>query len=589
MRRYLLLLMAGAAYGQLYVSPTGSIMARNTVVYVKQDVNLAGNARFYLRSEAQLVQGTTAASTNQGTGEVSVYQEGNATQFTYNYWCSPVGAPAASAGNSTFGITLLHRPTSLLNGTAAVPLSGLDGTANPLGISDNWIYRYVAGTQYSQWIEVGSATTIPAGQGFTMKGTGGTDPLDAEGNGVTNNPGSAQRYDFRGKPNDGSIVVPLAPGASTLTGNPYPSALHVNAFLLDPANSACTGIAYYWEQDKTVNSHLFADYKGGYGAYAPVSVNSAGVYVPATFDTYNPDGSINTTGASSGMTAIQRRYAPVGQGFMIEGAASGNSVTLKNAHRVFFKESSAPNSQFYRSAQTPVPPGVDSLEVVPLLRINTSFDGQFTRQLALIFPSEATHAADRGIDARATEGFPTDIFFTVDDMPHLIAGMPFSPGLRVPMRATAAASATFTFSLLEAVDFFPGQTVYLYDALDASYHDLTQGPYQATLEAGTYDERFEITFTDESLGAPGNEVPEPRLSLLLDRSQGRLIVHNPAGEALSVALYDMSGRKVKDWGPIGNAVRHDLRVNGITDGIYIAKAVTPTQRSSKKVLIGQRR
>jgi hypothetical protein len=30
-------------------------------------------------------------------------------------------------------------------------------------------------------------------------------------------------------------------------------------------------IAYFWEQDKTVNSHFIADYKGGYGIFFPVS------------------------------------------------------------------------------------------------------------------------------------------------------------------------------------------------------------------------------------------------------------------------------------------------------------------------------
>jgi hypothetical protein len=38
--------------------------------------------------------------------------------------------------------------------------------------------------------------------------------------------GSAQRYDFRGKPNDGTIDIPVLLDELTLTGNPYPSALN---------------------------------------------------------------------------------------------------------------------------------------------------------------------------------------------------------------------------------------------------------------------------------------------------------------------------------------------------------------------------
>ncbi len=32
-------------------------------------------------------------------------------------------------------------------------------------------------------------------------------------------------------------------------------------------NPLCDGTALYWEHDKTVNSHLLAAYKGGYGIY----------------------------------------------------------------------------------------------------------------------------------------------------------------------------------------------------------------------------------------------------------------------------------------------------------------------------------
>jgi hypothetical protein len=69
-------------------------------------------------------------------------------------------------------------------------------------------------------------------------------------------------------------------GELVLTGNPYPSAIDLSAFLLDATNT--TGIAYFWEQDKTIDSHYIADYKGGYGTFSPLG-GSNGVYTPATF------------------------------------------------------------------------------------------------------------------------------------------------------------------------------------------------------------------------------------------------------------------------------------------------------------------
>jgi hypothetical protein len=94
---------------------------------------------------------------------------------------------------------------------------------------------------------VGAATAINAGEGFTMKGTSGNDTTVADAiEGVQNNAGDKQRYDFRGKPNDGNMAIAVSAGNFTLVGNPYPSAIDLNAYLLDPANAALiNGQAYF--------------------------------------------------------------------------------------------------------------------------------------------------------------------------------------------------------------------------------------------------------------------------------------------------------------------------------------------------------
>ena len=104
--------------------------------------------------------------------------------------------------------------------------------------------------------------------------------------GVTNNPGNKQRYDFRGRPNDGDVTINVGAGKRTLTGNPYPSAIDLKAFLGTATNT--DGIAYFWEHDKTVNSHALAAYRGGYGTYS--AAGPMGTYVPAVFYAYDAAG-----------------------------------------------------------------------------------------------------------------------------------------------------------------------------------------------------------------------------------------------------------------------------------------------------------
>ena len=340
------------SYAQLSVSSGSYIYVNDQYVTVTQEVNLASNANIYLRNESQLLQKSVASSANTGLGSLSAFQEGTSNNFGYNYWCSPVGEPSASVGNSNFGITLLKRPTGLISFGGETITTGQNGstTNTALNISSRWIYTLTTANQYSSWNPKGSATTIGAGQGFTMKGVSGTDNTTVLS--VQNNPGNNQRYDFRGKPNDGTIFIPVGNSVaggtgyteSTLTGNPYPSAINLNWFLLENSGyivdyvtgtytlsntPIINGTAYFWEHQKPATSHVLTSYVGGYGTYVPnnPSANSPGTYTSATWDTFNSDGSPNTTGGSSGLN-YKRMFSPVGQGFVIKGAVASGTVEM---------------------------------------------------------------------------------------------------------------------------------------------------------------------------------------------------------------------------------------------------------------------
>ena len=194
---------------------------------------------------------------------------------------------------------MLNVPTTSTSSTpVTITSTSYNGVSNTgtLTIASYWIWRFLSSNGYFQWVQSAALSNISAGQGFTMKGVSGTDTTNPS-EAVANNTGSAQRYDFRGKPNDGNITINVANAASTLTGNPYPSAIDLNLFLVGgpgpdlisgtgddiPGNPNCDGTALFWEQDKTVNSHNIAQYRGGYGTYN----GTTSIYSPATFYTYD--------------------------------------------------------------------------------------------------------------------------------------------------------------------------------------------------------------------------------------------------------------------------------------------------------------
>lgn len=594
---YLLpLLLSSAVQAQLYVSTNSYMYAKDQVLYVKQDINLQSNGNIYLRNESQLLQGTTTASTNKGQGKVSVFQEGTSDNFDYNYWCSPVGNASASTGNENFGISMIHRPTTSTAGTPAtiLPSSNSNGTANPLAISSRWIYKFLSSISYSQWIYVGAASTLAPGEGFSMKGTSGSDAIIVEANGIQNNPGGtgAQRYDFRGKPNDGTIPVTVATNNLTLTGNPYPSALNVNAFLLDATNNAATGIAYYWEQDKTVNSHNVGLYKGGYGAYSPISLGSNGIYVPATFNSYNSDGSLNGVGTSSGLV-IERKYAPVGQGFMIKGVSNG-TVNLKNSHRSYYKES-GPLSQFERPdkpkpknlSQTTNSTESETVITEAQFKLNIILNNEFTRQIALVFLPEATDGVDMGIDALsiAQDDLPNDAYFFLDNNKYVIQGTSFDIAKRIPVGVKATNNATIKFYVPEVASFDPDQMIYMYDASNDSYHDIKNSSYQVTLPTGIYNDRFFVTFVNAVLGV--GEVTKSNFGITQDNAAQTFTLQNPnLADIRSVTLFDIAGKSIFKKNNLGVHDKYPFSTGGLSKGVYIVDLITSdNQKFSQKIII----
>lgn len=582
---YVLLYFTTTAYSQVEVKQNTFIFNKASLLFIKSHLNLSEtSSSIFLRNNGQLIQGTTATSDNKGLGFLSVYQVGSVNNFAYNYWCSPIGKTSSSPGNDYFSIDLLNVPTSIQSSAPilALPYNSLDGISSNgyLAIASRWIWRFLSSDKYVDWVYSGNNFDIAAGQGFTMKGTMGTDNTNVSEITV-NNPGNAQRYDFRGKPNDGTIPVQVAIDNFTLTGNPYPSFLDVNHFLLDQDNANCTGTAYYWEQKENANSHILTDYEGGYGVYSPVSLSSQGIYVPATFDTYTSSGELNTIGASSGLI-INRRYAPIGQGFMIEGANNGN-VELKNKYRVY----NSSNAILKIENNTNVLNQSNST-IIPQIKLNISFDNKKTRQIVLALLDEATDEVDRGIDARdpnAGEGL-NDAYFLINNDSYIIQGIKFDDDKTIKLGLNIASENKVSISLASDYNFNQNTPIYLYDNLDDSYHNLRLEKYEVFLTSGIYNNRFKIVFKNE---LENLEKPSRKENFIVasDFKNQLIKIYNPELINIKeVTLFTVSGKllnKKIDF-DIKNII--EFSTSTYSNGVYFLKIKSDTGViETKKFLI----
>lgn len=581
------LLSFGTLFSQIYVSNNSYVFNKGSLVYSKGNLELNGvNSNFYLRNEGQFLQGTTSSSTNKGTGKLSVFQEGTVNNYAYNYWCSPVGNASVTPGNEDFGITMLSVPTTKTSSSAASILSmnnynGVSGTGT-LSIAPYWIWKFLSSSTYSQWFQSGSTTNISAGQGFTMKGTSGSDVTNP-GESVANNPGSKQRYDFRGKPNDGDITINVANGMFTLTGNPYPSAIDLSAFLTNATNA--TGVAYFWEQDKTVNSHILANYRGGYGTFSPVSRGGTGIYVPAQFYAY--DGSGNQLGVTSTPNNSYVRYfSPIGQGFMIQGNGLGSTVTMKNAYRVYQKENVS-TSVFEKNTtqintnnaeylpEIPSVSGFDYTTVstmeVPQIRINTMLNNEAINQIVVAFDSDATDFVDHAKDAKSPNAnSPMNMYFVLDNSEYVISVIQFDDSKRLPVGFRTNVDANIKIKVADIINFGQANSIFLYDKITGTYHDIKNLIYEFEVPAGITNDRYEITFRNDALSL--TTPTKDNLVILQDNSKQLLSILNlNLMDIKSINLYDISGKSVFKKIDLGMKSSFEIPTSSLSEGVYLVE------------------
>lgn len=586
---------------QLYVSANNFVFAKGEYVFVTKNLELKeNNSNFYLRDNAQLLQGSSTEDKNKGMGTLSLFQQGSTNNFHYNYWCSPVGLSNISEGNSAFGITQLKDITSLITSIDATQISmnNYDGTASPtLSIAPLWINKLSKKSGYSDWINVGYTATLLAGEGFTMKGTSGTNNFTV--NGIKNNAGSQQRYDFRGRPNNGDISIPIADQEFTLTGNPYPSAIDLSLFL--QGNSNCTGIAYFWEQDKSTSTHFIADYKGGYGSFSPVSRLGTGVYIPATFYTYDGSGnSVAETGSPTGNSG--KRFLDIGQGFLIDGVGTG-SVLMKNEYRVYVKQAPIPATgsrvkgydklkiKSGNMQQIPSVSGFDytkvSLLPTPQIRINTLMNNQGVRQLALAFDPAATDGIDHAMDAYSSgDSDQADAYFVIENSDFVINVLNFDINKKIAIGFRNNEEASYKLTVQEVINFTDTDEVYLHDKVNNKFFDIKNDFHELILPAGENNSQFEITFkSDSSLGIVDNK--NERFIIYQDNSAKKLTIENPQAIELEICgLYDVAGKLIFLKKDLGSASSQQFSTAGLGDGIFIVKMITKDKEVvGKKIII----
>ncbi len=173
-------------------------------------------------------------------------------------------------------------------------------------------------------------------------------------------------------------------------------------------------------------SHYYSGKPAGYGTYVPGDSDpngtaDNGLYAQATLYYYDAAGNEGNSVGTGIANDFAHRFSPVGQGFMILAASTGDGkIILKNSHRRFIKESLATHSVFHRPSDSNSFSANDNTETngdasfstndsrpdtrLPQMRLFVSFNEDATHDLLLAFSDQATDGYDRGFDGLSPSG-----------------------------------------------------------------------------------------------------------------------------------------------------------------------------------------
>jgi len=575
--------------------------------YLKLDGNID------LVGESQLLQDEGSILAESSAGFLERDQQGTLSSFNYNYWTSPVSIQGA-ANNSGFTMqnvmwdgTDSKNPKSI-NYQPSYPAA--DGAkTNPITKSDYWIFKFAnrLADDYDSWQHIGSTGFLRTGEGHTMKGVSGVGGVPAIS--------QKQNYVYRGKPNNSDITLWIDKEKNYLVGNPYPSAIDANEFILDNLNSVNVngarntknvfdGTLYFWDHFSGA-THILREYIGGYG----VLNLTGGAPAIATDDRIN-----STAGIS---TKEPKRFIPVSQGFFVNTGTEenisggvpftldGGDITFKNSQRVFSRESSG-NSVFLKPEIVQKTGKEEATSSGSKIRISFRSPKGYVRQLLVGANANTTNGFDLGYDAPMIEYNEEDMYWLQAGNFLVIQGVPdFGKEQVLPLGIRIEKAGEFTIKIDTLENMNSSQTIYLKDKLLDTIHDIKSKPYISNAERGEINDRFELIFYKETkedpvVDVPGDDDPieeDPLedpiiiddltdISLLHSYTENEMMVLNPQELQISaIYLFDLNGKLLSVFDEIPTEKQIRLKVNNFSDGIYVLKMHTEDQIVTRKIVI----
>lgn len=512
-------------------------------------IDLEANSELIVNSSSSLIQVNESGANvnnNLGTGNLIVNRDTNIRQEDYVYWSSPVEMFSISNvyGANTPSYTYQWRQT-IPNGftlppTIPICFGDWEAYSGNMSLGKGYISRGPIGHTATASIYTATFTGKPNNGIITQQILSG------------NNSDSNPNFTYNPYGTDLLTVTPYDDNWN-LIGNPYPSALSADDFLMHPNNNIIEGAVHIWTHGSGIGTYsdsFYDDFVFNYNQNDYITYNLSGISNP------NPTFS-GDIGA--------------GQGFFVlalNDNETGN-VTFNNSMR----SRNHDNSDFYRIN----PDGTTNRSTQDLERhriwLNLLSENGQASSILVGYIEGATQEKDRLFDAFTFESNITRLYSLIEDERMVIQGrqLPFNIEDQVPLGVDIVLDGNYTITISDVDGLFgseTGQDIYLEDTYLGIIHDLRTSPYSFNIEEGSYEDRFILRYTNEALNV--NQF-EDNSDLTIYIENNLVKVRSEVSPIESIIVYNVLGQSLVKVNNIDN-LNHVLHNLHPSDGILFVKA-----------------
>ena len=524
---------------QLLINSGTLTVANSTFVEVQNDVIANGN--IFVQTRGNFVQrGISAdAGSFSGSGTTTVSKttanfSDNGTNIHYTYWSSPVA-------NIDVDVQF---PNPVGNRRFLYNTSNYEDT-NGDDIDDmapfDWELAFgpmTLGTGYAV------AATAPPGFPF---------------NNTANFVGIFNTGDI-----DKTIVMNSFAGDNdwNFIGNPYPSAIDFVA--LHSANSTrIQGAAFLWSQSEP-----------------PLDTNPGNEAINFNTDDYAmiSVGSGNTAGGNG---IIPTNNIPSGQGFFVVGLTAG-PITFDNSMRMADGTS---NNIFYEANDESISINqedeTDEDTVANRLWVNLTSDNGVFNQLLIAYVDGASNGVDSwsyDVPRNMSTGSHASFYSLIDNQTTKFAIQGKTPEaltldevIPVGFNTSIDIATLYKISIAQLEgDFLIDNAIYIKDNLLNTIHNLSESDYTFNSSTGTFDDRFEIVFSDDTLSVGENIVNLNDLTII-ERTNGHVQFKVSGALVMkTIEIIDLQGRTIYNF-KVSNNENAVYNMSALSNAAYIAK------------------